>query len=254
MAGNINVMDFIWQSVDKADDGCIYYSLEFIDFLWDHGFVDTQKFPRQAWRSAFEPFKQAGGAFKLNRAEFLSLEKYRYAGEIHIPFNPLLINEGKYTDEGFEQLAADSLRPSCGLEEPPFRLFIEELKSEFRQPDGLILVKAPAKQKIKKLLDENPSPLRRLEMMFDGMLRQKGEQAAKQAEEDLRHLSKTATPEQIAALQTSAFTMGPASMAESRAEELKKVTKAMSAKGEAPNIEGAETLTKMKRSRKGVRG
>ncbi|OGQ48632.1 MAG: hypothetical protein A3H42_05715 [Deltaproteobacteria bacterium RIFCSPLOWO2_02_FULL_46_8] len=254
MANHINVMEFIWQSVDKSADGCIYYSIEFIDFLWDHGFVDTKKFSRQTWRTAFEPFKQPNGSFKLSHAEFLSLEKYRYAGEINIPFDAMRINEGKYTDEGFEQLAEDSLSPSCSLEAQAFQQFVDALKQEFRQPDGLILIKANAKQKIKKLLEDNPSPLRRLELMFDSMLRQKGEQAAKQADEDLKSVSRTATPEQIAALQTSTFTTGPTSLSEFKADELKKVTKAMPAKLEDLNIEGAEPLTKMKRSRKGMRG
>ena len=109
MAGNINVMEFIWKTIDKAHDGCVYYTLEFIDFLWDHGFVDTQKFSRQVWRSAFEPYKQANGSFKLNQAEFFTLDKYRYTGEIYCPFDAMQINEGKYTDEGFEQLSQDSI-------------------------------------------------------------------------------------------------------------------------------------------------
>lgn len=252
MAGNINVMEFIWKTLDKAPDGCVYYTLEFIDFLWDHGFVDTQKFSRQVWRSAFEPYKQANGSFKLNQAEFFTLDKYRYTGEIYCPFEAMQINEGKYTDEGFEQLSQDSIRPSCGIDASPFQQFIESIKNEFRQPDGLILIKLAAKQKIKKLLEESPSPLRRLEVMFDSMLRKAG--AAKQAATDLKSVSKSATPEQIAALQTSTFATGPTSLAESKAEELKKMTKAIPNKSEDLNVEGAETLTKLKRSRKGMRG
>ncbi|MDP2599247.1 MAG: hypothetical protein Q8P84_00740 [Deltaproteobacteria bacterium] len=251
MATPENVMEFIWATVDKGPDGCVHYPLEFVDFLMDFGFVDTKKYSKEAWRAAFEPFKQPDGHFKLSRDEFLTLAKYRYAGEVKIPFDPMRINEGKYTDEGFGQLLNESIAPSCGLEAPTLNKFVEELKKEFRQPDDLILIKTEAKQKIKKLLEENPSPLRRLEIMFDNLLKKEG--FKKEAKETVQKVSAAATPEQLAALQTSTFTEGPASFSEAEAKRLKNMTKAVTPDAPSPTAAG-ESLKDIKRSKKGLRG
>src|SRR3989338_5821849 len=203
MNENVNVMEVIWQAVDKDEDGCVYYPVAFVDFLWDNGFVDTKKFPRETWHVAFEPFKQADGLFKLTHEEFLTLNKYRYAGEIHIPFDAMRINEGKYTDEGLDQLVSQSIAPCCSFSTGELKKFFDDLKKDFRQPDGLILVKADAKLKIKKMLEECPSPLRRLELMFDKILSDRG--IEKSIAEEAQRLSTIATPQQQAALQQSTF-------------------------------------------------
>lgn len=251
MATPENVMEFIWVSVDKGPDGSVHYPKEFIDFLWDYGFVDTKKHSKEIWRAAFEPFQQPDGHFKINHDEFLTLGKYRYEGEVKIPFDPMRINEGKYTDEGLGQLINESIAPSCGLDAQNLNRFFEGLKKEFRQSDDLILIKADAKQKIKKMLDENPSPLRRLELMFDGLLKKQG--FKEETKETMQKVAATATPEQLAALQTSTFTAGPTSLAEEQAVKLKQMAKAKVPQAPSPDDAG-EALKKIKRSKKGLRG
>src|SRR3989338_455083 len=250
MNENVNVMEVIWQAVDKAEDGCVYYPVAFVDFLWDNGFVDTKKFKRERWDVAFEPFKQADGLFKLTHEEFLTLNKYRYSGEIHIPFDAMRINEGKYTDEGFGQLVSDSIAPSCAFADPELQKFVGELTKEFKQPDDLILIQKSAKFKIKKLLEDSPSPLRRLELLFDNLLKKKG--IAKEVEQDLQKISLVATPEQQAELQASTFIAGPSNLSESEALKLKQITKVK--KNGEPAPQGGEPLKKIKRSKKGLRG
>lgn len=251
MAQLVNVMDLIWESVDKAEDGKVRYPLAFIDFLWDHGFVDTKKYSKPVWRSAFDPFKQGEDLYCLTRDSFLSLDKYRYTGEIRIPFDAMMINEGKYTDEGFAQLVGDAVAPSCTLEPKTLQTFIEELKNEFRQPDGLLLIQIQAKMKIKKLLEEFPSPLRRFEIVFDEMF--KAKETAKKVGETAQRGSITATPEQLAQLQTSTFSQGATSVAEEQAHRLRQMTQAK-AKMPENHFEGGDPLKKIKRSKKGIRG
>lgn len=249
MSETINVMEAIWQSSEKAEDGCLYYPIEFIDFLWDHGFVDGQQYPKETWRRAFEPFKQADGNYKISHDEFLTLDKYRYLGEIHIPFDAMRINEGKYTDEGFGELVRDSIGPSCSLAAEPFKKFIEDLKEEYRQADSLILIKPDAKLKIKKLLEDYPSPLHRLELLFDQLLKKTG------IEEELatteKKIARVATPSEQASVQQSTFLSGEATFSELQAKKLKQIAKAKLP--EAGPTEG-EPLKKVKRSKKGLRG
>lgn len=243
-------MEAIWLTSPKEEDGSLHYPETLIYFLWENGFVDTAKFPKETWKAAFEPFKQPGGEYKITHDEFLTLDKFRYRGELHIPFDPLRINEGKYTDEGFEKLAQESIAPSCSLPPDLFKKFVDELKNEFRQEDDLLLIKTAAKQKIKKLLDENPSPLRKLEILFDNMLKAKG--AEKEIEQLQQQVAPTASPEQLAALQQSTFTSGATSYAEVQAQRLKEVAKSRPAQEISP-AEG-EPLKKIKRSKKGLRG
>lgn len=251
MTETVNVMEAIWASSEKAEDGCLHYPIEFIDFLWEHGFVDTQKYSKEDWRQAFAPFRQADGSYKISRDEFLTLDKYRYRGDIHIPFDAMRINEGKYTDEGLGELVRDSIEPSCGLAPDPFKKFIDDLKEEYRQADDLILIKADAKLKIKKLLEDYPSPLRRLEFLFDHLLKKEG------IEEELdtteKKIARTATPDQQAAVQQSTFLTGDATYSEAQAKRLKGIAKAK-APVEADTGRGGEPLKKVKRSKKGLRG
>lgn len=251
MTNQVNVMEAIWASSEKADDGCLYYPIEFIDFLWDHGFVDTQKYAKEDWRRAFDPFKQADGSYKISHDEFLTLDKYRYHGEIRIPFDAMRINEGKYTDEGFGELVSDSIGPSCGLNPEPFKQFIKDLTEEYRQADGLILIKADAKLKIKKLLEDYPSPLRRLELLFDQLLKKEGIEAELETTE--KRIARTATPDQQAAIQQSAFLMGDATYSEAQAKKLKGIAKAKVPEA-IDTGSGGEPLKKVKRSKKGLRG
>lgn len=251
MSEPINVMEAIWASSEKGEDGSLHYPIELIDFLWDHGFVDTQQFSKETWRAAFEIFKQADETYKISHDAFVSLEKYRYTGAIRNPFDAMRINEGKYTDEGLDQLTRDSIVPSCGLPAADLQKCIDDLKKGFRQPDGLILIKADAKLKIRKLLEESPSPLRRLEFLFDSYLKKEGVEAElAQTEQQVRRV---ATPDQQSAVQQSAFLTGEASFSEIQAKRLKEIAKAKPLTETAGASQG-EPLKKVKRSKKGLRG
>jgi len=250
MAENINIMEAIYQMADKEEDGSLHYVPEFIDFLWENSFADTKQFSLETWRQAFDPFKQQDGTYRLNREEFLSLDKYRYTGEVKIPFDATRINEGKYTDEGFQKLVDLSIEPSCSLPPNELKTFLDNLKNEFRQADDLVLIRADAKQRIKKLLEEHPSPLRRLELSFDELI---GSQETDKKAEELRQKTSTvATKEQLAAMQQSQFIEGAASAAEAQSKRLKQVAKAKE-KEAFPAGEGAPLKT-IKRSKKGLRG
>lgn len=247
---NINVMEAIWALAEKEEDGSLHYAPEFIDYLWENSFVDTKKFPLETWRAAFEAFKQEDGTYRLSKEEFFSLDPYRYQGPVKIPFDAVKINEGKYTDEGFQKLVDLSIEPSCGLSSNDFKQFIEDLKKEFRQEDDLILIRTPAKQKIKKLLEDHPSPLRRLELSFDALLA--STETEKKAEELRQKTGMVASEKQLAVMQQSTFLEGVGGPIEAQSKRLKKIAQ-IKAKEEL-RAEGTESLKNIKRSKKGLRG
>lgn len=246
-----NVMEHLWETLDKTADGQhIRYTIVDLEQLWWMGFVDTQNYSMEAWCSIFEPYKQPDGSYQLTRDEFLSLDKYRYKGEIKIPFDPMLINEGRYTDDGLNELVQLSIAPSCNLTANQLKDFFDLLKNDFRESDGLILIREPAKQRIRALLEEHSSPLRNLEILLDQMFQEKGKELegkVSQAESDEAIMR--------AALQASRFSSAPTSKLEENAEALKALEKKKH-RQEQSEIEGVKNieLKKIRRSRKGMRG
>lgn len=246
-----DVMEHLWGTVEKSPDGnhVTYTELD-IESLWWMGFVDAGQFDMGAWKAAFEPFRQPNGTYLLGKDDFFLLDRYRYKGEIHIPFDAMKINEGKYTDEGLDDLIQASIAPSCGLAAPKLREFFDTLKRDFRQADGLILVKAEAKTRIQTLLENNPSPLRNLELLLHQMIESKG--ADMEGDIDRAELDAAAMQ---AAKQASSFSATPTTRSEAKALGLKELTKAKKQHA-APKDDGKPKteLKKIRRSRKGMRG
>ena len=246
-----NTMEFIWNSLDKIENGQkVRYAAEDAAYLWDYGFVDTGKCSKQDWFQVLVPFRQPDGSYVLSRDEFFTLDRHRYDGPIKIPFDPLKINEGKYTDEGFQELVDGAIAPSCGLSSADIKNKVEALKKEFRQSDGLILIAPPAKIKIKDWIDADPSPTRRREFMFEDFLKSEG--LFKQQEAVAQQSSLVATPEQQAAVQASTFSQVPTSRTEENAVAFKAMAQAkpkVATKGPATT-----ELKSVKRNKKGLRG
>lgn len=244
-------MEAIWESSEKGSDDSLHYPLELLHFLYQSGFIDTHRHSLEEWVQACETFKKNDGDYQFTKAEFLSLEPYRYAGEIKTPFDPMRINEGKYTNEGFQKLIDNSLKPSCSLAATSIDQRLEELKNKFRQPDHLILVGGDFKLAIRRLLEEYPSPLRRLEHLFDAIV--KSPTAQKEIAEKQATMRRTATPHQHANIQKSLFIQGTQSIGAIQAQKLRALqqTKSTTSKTDSPQGDPLKTL---KRSPKGFRG
>lgn len=249
--GHFDVMEHLWETHDKTPDGRhIRYSRTDIEQLWWMGFVDTAACPMAEWLAAFEPHRQEDGSFLIGKEEFLALDRYRYKGEIKIPFDAMLINEGRYTDEGLWELVAASIAPSCSMAPEQLRTFFDQLKKDFRQPDGLILIQRPAKERIRLLLEEHASPLRNLEMLLDQMFEERGQEFAGQVD---RAIDQAAAAQ--AAIAASRFSSQPVTASEEKAGELRALAKARSP-ADTAEVAGVPkvALKTIRRSRKGMRG
>lgn len=248
--GKFDVMEYLWDTLDKTPDGnSIRYTQQDVEQLWQLGFVDTEKYGLDEWMAVFEPYRQADGSFVLSRDEFLSLDRYRYTGEIRIPFDAMRINEGRYTDEGLDDLVEASIAPSCSLPPDKLEAFFDAIKKDFRDKDNLIEIRKPAKERIKALLDAHSSPLRNLELIFDHMIATSGEDLSREIEAADVEI---ATVE--AARQVSSFSTQPASRSEAEARRLKGIEKAKEKKPHPAREKPTVELKKIKRSRKGTRG
>lgn len=248
MQAKETMMETIWENLSKSPDE-EHVTLEVVDIeeLWTNGFVDSDSYSMKDWKDAFEPHKTPDGKYILKKEDFLEKEKYRYTGEIMIPFEPILINEGKYTDEGLQELIDMSIAPSCALPRKDLDDFFDEFKNKYRGADNLIVMDIRGKRDIEALVDKDPSPRRRRELIFDAMFIQDLARAAT----DLGLMK--ATPEQAAKVQVSTFTTLPSSKSEAAARELKSIEKRKEAKATGGGDEGV-SVRKVRKSRKGFRG
>ncbi|MFH1874947.1 MAG: hypothetical protein ABH859_07175 [Pseudomonadota bacterium] len=235
--------------MQKTPDGKnVRYNHADIEMLWYMGFVDTEQYPLATWKDVFEPFRQKDGTFLIGKKSFLELDKYRYKGEIHIPFDAMLINEGLYTDEGLNELIEASIEPSVMIAQADFEAFWEQLKKDFRNPKGLIKIGPDAKIRIRSLIEKHPSPLRNLEISFDQMLRSGQGADLEQKFEGAKDSMATAQ----AAMEASTFVQGAAHRTQASAQALKNLQKAK----EKQSVDDKDSLElkRIRRSRKGMRG
>lgn len=244
------VMEEIWNNLIKSpDENHATFSEVDITDLWESGFVDTEKYSLEDWVKIFEPHKNADGDYVLTKEELFEKEKYRYTGEIMIPFEPLLINEGKYTDEGLQELIDMSIYPSCSLGKKELQEFFETFKETYRGDDDLITMNMEGKRQISELINESPSPTRRRELMFDALFRQHIEEIAKGNVDAFK-----ATPEQAAQVQISTFSTLPSSRSEAASKELKGIEKRKDAPQATGGGDEGVSLKNVKKSRKGFKG
>lgn len=245
------VMEHLWDGLEKTPDGehVRYFRID-LEQLWWMGFVDTAAHGMEEWIAVFEPYHQEDGSYLMGKDAFLALDQYRYQGEIKVPFDPMLINEGRYTDEGFDELIGASIAPSCSMTPDELREFFDQFKKEFRQPDGLLLIRRPAKERIRVLLDDHSSPLRNLEILVDQMFHEKGKELVGQVDEAEAHAAGMQ-----AALAASRFSSTPTSRSEEKARALEGLQK-VRRRHEPAEVEGVNKveLKRIRRSRKGMRG
>lgn len=244
------IMEMIWETLPKTKDGRhVRFTDDDVALIWWNGFVDTIQYPEESWKGAFQPHKQTDGTYLLTKEEFIEKERFRYTGEIRIPFEPMLINEGQYTEEGLEELIDLSIAPSCYKTRAELKKFFDEFKERFRE-GNLIRMNKDGKREIQELVNTYPSPLRRLEIIYDIMFMQQ----IAAAEAGL--LEVVATPEQAAKAQMSTFADLPGSESEKAAVKLKdlqKIRKKTEPKATGSGDEGVQ-VKKIRKSRKGFKG
>ncbi|MBU4484067.1 hypothetical protein KKA47_01455 [bacterium] len=243
-------MEFIWTTLEKREDGLyVLLTADDLNYLWHVGFVDTEQCPINEWVDAFEDSKQPDGTYHVTKDEFLAKDKHRYQGIIHVPFDAMRINEGKYTNDGLNDLIEKSIKPS--LDYPPDELhkFFEEFKEKYRDKDDLIVMDMTGKKEIGKLIEDNPSPLRCLEFIYDEMAYA---MAVSQGEEEIQPV---ADGKQSAAVEASCFMSTPSTKTEELGKQLKNLE--ASSKSKEENVVDESKTTDLKsiiRRKRGFRG
>lgn len=243
-----NLMETLWNQIQKTPDGKgVLLTDTDIEYLWHCGFIDTAQVPFSQWAAFFAPFAAATkGTYILTRTNFKLIEDFRYKGPVREPFDYNKINEGFYTDQGLEELFELGVGPSVEASPEEIADFIAQYKTEFRGQDKLIRMDKAGKAKIGNWMDAHPSPLRRLELIMEAKTEGK-------ALDPKLFQFKTSGVDAVTAMQTTAFSMRPSSVAVSQKEALGKVTQSKAKTGTVA-ADKTTPLHKLRRSPRGTRG
>ena len=251
MALYLNDPEFIegvWESAPKTNDNRIQYDLAAVKHLWGSGFVDTERISLKEWLKIMSQFKSDDDNYFLDHDQFISLDKYRYSGEVKIPFDPYKLNDGKYDENSIEQLFEHTILPNTILTEDELSEFKTNFKQKFASDDNLIIINKSAKDLLNDLLEVYPSPVRNLEVMMDNFF---------QSAEDYLESEGIDVKKIIHASQQSMFTQSPTSSVEKKARALKDLMKTKPKQEEKSSKKDKDKgvdLAKIKRSKRGMRG
>lgn len=242
---DFDLTQYLWDVIAKTDpDVAVFTEHDMFD-LWEVGFVDTERVPLKQWAQIVKPFLQTDGTYHFRHEEFLTLDQYRYKGELYAPFEAEKINEGFYTDEGLDELFHTSIQPCVRIKPQEFLHFIKEYKDKFRDTQSkLIHMNEKAKRYIDHLLSLYPSPLRNLELLFEEMI-----------QTQVYGVSDNAVGHELAK-QVSTFRDRPANKVEAEALGLKDLLQTKTKNTSVPAVEKDKTvsLKNVRRSPRGTRG
>lgn len=242
---DFDLTQYLWDVIAKTDPNVAMFTESDIHDLWEVGFVDTERVPFKQWTQIVKPFLQADGTYRFSHEEFLTLDQYRYKGELFAPFEAEKINEGLYTDEGLDELFEASIKPCVRANLAELASFIKEYKAMFRDEQSkLIRMNEKAKRYIDHLLRLHPSPLRNLELLFEEMI-----------QTQVYGVSDSAIGHELAK-QVSTFRDRPANKVEAEALGLKDLMKTKTKNTSVPAVEKDKTvsLKTVRRAPRGTRG
>ncbi len=134
------------------------------EYLYLAGFVDNKQFTLEEWKKAFDEWKQPDGGFIITKERFLSLAKYKYGGVVKKPLDAMKLREGWYELTDWHNFCAESILPSVSLKVDNLIQIEQKAKEEGFVIGSKIYIDKASKLRLKQVLDNFPSPMRRREL------------------------------------------------------------------------------------------
>jgi hypothetical protein len=161
-------MRSIWEAIaQKSPDGKRYIQWRDrrdIEYLYETGFVDTDKFSMKEWMDSFQDSLQPNASYRVTEDQWFSKRPFRYSGPTHEPFNPLTMREGEWTPEELDDVIDKQFLPSTNLKREHFEKMLQKGREMGRFVNGKYIINKPFKFGLKQLMDTYASPKRRREM------------------------------------------------------------------------------------------
>lgn len=180
MANPKKSMEYIWERIPKQKDGkTIRYLKADLDYLYFHGFVNTFDHTLQKWKKAFEPFKRKDESYVLTKEQFVALAPFRYTGRSEEVFDPFTIQLGPWPDDKLKILYDRTIAVASDVNEKAFWAFVDSFKKAGRvDKKGQLVMDEVVQTGIYTLLEEYPSPRRRLEKEVQRIREKRGKKQA----------------------------------------------------------------------------
>ena len=172
IAINRLAMEYIWRKVDKVkreEIDYIRYLPDDLPYLYQSGFVDTERVPFDEFKSFFDPLRGPDGAFYLDHHQIIQLGKYRYCKIVGKPFEPLKMRRGKYTIERLRNIFEKSIIPSTALDPKFIRNQFNTIVTSKANSQGEIEITEEMLRNLTKTLELYPSPRRCLELDVEAL-------------------------------------------------------------------------------------
>lgn len=185
------VMRWIWDQMHRSDvklapDQLIFEGEHDLAYLYNCGFVDTDRYSYDKWLNAFRPHLQKDGSYRLSLEEWLSKTPYRYFGPIEAPFDPMTMREGEWTLEDYKAYCKQHILPEITLTYGDFLQGLEQAKQNGTITGQVLQINRAEKEKLVALMDQYATPKRRRA--------RDAEQTRQQTEGELELPQSTSTP------------------------------------------------------------
>ena len=162
---NLKVMRWLWGQLHRSNlkmppDKLILRGEDDLIYLYQTGFVDTDRYSLQQWLAAFRPHCKSKDLYELSLEEWLDKAPYRYAGAVQPAFDPGTLREGSWTLDELKQLIKDKFLKETEIPYEMFYRAIEKTLETGRFKEKSFMMDKRIKTALRKLLDEHASPQR----------------------------------------------------------------------------------------------
>lgn len=162
------------------------------------GIVDYKKFSQAQWKQLFKTLPKSEAGYLVNAEQWKKITPCFFKGNIRKPFDPAKIKPGLKPLNWLQDFYQKVARFETSLTPPLWKKLVDsEIQKQFVKNQKLV-VDSKFKEYLNKLLLEQPSKLRELELWFHQEVTQATEEApTKKSSPVLIHDSFQAKPEAI---------------------------------------------------------
>ncbi len=159
------IMDWLWKQMHRGNlkmpaDQLIFEGEHDLVYLYNTGFVDTDKFSLDKWIQAFRESRQRDGSYSLTHEQWLDKVTYRYNEKVEAPFDIMAIREGEWTESEWKDFVKEKIMPETIFTYDQFLKGFEEGKKAGKLKNGMVIVTQELKQTWLQAINKNPSPQR----------------------------------------------------------------------------------------------
>ncbi len=134
-----------------------------VRLFYRQGIVDNRRVTWENWQRAFKGFRMVEGNYVLDGKNFQKIGILFYGGTIKKPFSPHRLSDGSRPMNWLQDLYQKVLRHETSLKLEEWNQIIKEQFTETFVSRHKFQLNSQSKDLILKIIEERPSPLRRLE-------------------------------------------------------------------------------------------